>query len=636
MRYFAIVSIMILGMFSFGKAQNIQKIEYSFDQFMDFGKGTSLDYSGENYNLDISALKPGIHTLYIRVRNDKSWSLTSRRTFFIPEPVKSYSIVGYEYFINDYVKPGDGNYLTIDKNVIPISQSPGLHTLFIRAKSDLGEWSKVSRRVFYIPDQNELIDIDYLTYFYTSDGFQSQVYTYDVKDSSAIDLTFPAEIAELSDGTSYTIHLWATDLAGKSSLINRRTFTFKEGVPISIETTVSNSTCADANDGSISVSASGGEGTLQYRIESADTTTTYGAEANFTGLSPGEYTVYVKDDFNYEVTKTVTINAPEPIVASIGNVIEPDCPGKATGTFTVIASGGNGGFEYTLNDGIAQSSGEFTGLMAGKYLLTVQDSEGCQWQDSIQINSTGAPIQSDLQPETFSRCGPGEITFTASSSFSSFNWYTGMNSGTPVDGVNGNSLTITNLEHDTTLYVAVKDDSGCESSRTTIDAKILPIPDKPVVNIAQGEENISKELVLESSISAMGYQWYLNGVAVSGATDKTFKVTEAGNYMVEVFNIEGCSSQSDAVALTGLELAVKQLNVYPNPVTDQLNIIFPESATKKWKLEVNNLNGQQVLLLEIENTDHYNLNFSRFNAGVYLITISNEEVFKRYKIQKTK
>ncbi|MGK7394695.1 MAG: T9SS type A sorting domain-containing protein, partial [Candidatus Cyclobacteriaceae bacterium M3_2C_046] len=382
------------------------------------------------------------------------------------------------------------------------------------------------------------------------------------------------------------------------------------------------------------VTASGGEGSLQYRIESADTTTTYGTESNFTGLPPGEYTVFVKGDSDYEETETVTLTAPDPIIASVGSFIQPDCPGQATGGFTVMASGGNGGFEYILNDGPAQSSADFTGLMAGKYLLTVQDSLGCQWQDSVQINSTGAPIQSDLQPETFSRCGPGEITLTVTSSFSSFNWYSGINSGTPVDGVNGNSLTITNLAQDTTLYVAVKDNSGCESTRTTMEANVLPIPDKPSVNIAQGEENISKELVLESSLSGAGYQWYLNGEAVAGATGKTFSIADAGNYTVEVINADGCSNMSDAVALTGLEPGVNQLQIHPNPVSNRLNIHFPSNAGQEWKLELSNLNGQRVLYLELENPATYQLDFSRYEAGIYLITLSNQEMIKRFKVQK--
>ena len=53
-----------------------------------------------------------------------------------------------------------------------------------------------------------------------------------------------------------------------------------------------------------------------------------------------------------------------------------------------------------------------------------------------------------------------------------------------------------------------------------------------------------------ASTGAAAYQWYLNGVIISGATSKDYTTGKAGTYTVVTYNIEGCASQlSDGVVV---------------------------------------------------------------------------------------
>jgi len=60
-------------------------------------------------------------------------------------------------------------------------------------------------------------------------------------------------------------------------------------------------------------------------------------------------------------------------MCSISPVVMVDCNGNATGSLTAVGSAGNGSFEYSLGTMIFQSSGTFTGLVAGSYTVTVRN-----------------------------------------------------------------------------------------------------------------------------------------------------------------------------------------------------------------------------------------------------------------------
>lgn len=71
-----------------------------------------------------------------------------------------------------------------------------------------------------------------------------------------------------------------------------------------------------------------------------------------------------------------------PINLSVSNQ-QNAAAGQSTGSFVVVATGGNGGFQYQLNNGSFQSSGTFNGLAAGSYNITARDSQQCT--QTIQV-----------------------------------------------------------------------------------------------------------------------------------------------------------------------------------------------------------------------------------------------------------
>jgi len=146
-----------------------------------------------------------------------------------------------------------------------------------------------------------------------------------------------------------------------------------------------NVSCFGESNGIITVTASGGTGTLQYMLIEDASNLTGAASGVFTGLRAGSYRVRVTDINTCFVTTTaVTVTQPANLTITIAksspyNGFDLSCAGASDGEIHVTATaGGTGPYTYTL-DGFpgnttGATSGSFTGLSAGLYTITVTDA----------------------------------------------------------------------------------------------------------------------------------------------------------------------------------------------------------------------------------------------------------------------
>nr|WP_315197640.1 T9SS type B sorting domain-containing protein [uncultured Flavobacterium sp.] len=151
-------------------------------------------------------------------------------------------------------------------------------------------------------------------------------------------------------------------------------------------------TCVSGNnDGTISVSASGGwAGDYQFEVlKNGSVFSAYSAQTDYANLSAGNYIINVKDVNGCVAFVPVVLSNPKPIViTAVANVAKVSCFGDKSATITasVLPGGGQGSnYLYTLNyesmspviSSGPQSSPVFTDLGAGKYSVTVTDGWGC-------------------------------------------------------------------------------------------------------------------------------------------------------------------------------------------------------------------------------------------------------------------
>jgi hypothetical protein len=154
------------------------------------------------------------------------------------------------------------------------------------------------------------------------------------------------------------------------------------------------------------------------------------------------------------------------------------------------------------------------------------------------------------------------------------------------------------------------------------------VNDKPTAPV------ISQNLNVLSSNYSNGNQWYDQNGLIDDATNQNFVVINNGDYYAMV-TIDGCSSDiSNIISVynVGKEtLASNNFVIYPNPISDQLNIEMPCNECPI-SFEIHNILGQTIYRgYFVEKTT---INTSDFAPGVYLIKFRNDKLFEFKKIIK--
>jgi hypothetical protein len=168
---------------------------------------------------------------------------------------------------------------------------------------------------------------------------------------------------------------------------------------------------------------------------------------------------------------------------------------------------------------------------------------------------------------------------------------------------------------------------GCKSNRVPVTAVVNSLPAVP---------SITPVWNTLTSSSPTGNQWYLNGVAIPGATGQTYVATQAGTYTVVVTDANGCSSNaSQPVFTTGLEEMLNQTGVavYPNPVSDQFMVELSHPASGTTDYKVYNMVGALVKTGKL-NGRRTSINCSNLGTGTYLLEVQLESGVVRTRIVK--
>jgi len=103
--------------------------------------------------------------------------------------------------------------------------------------------------------------------------------------------------------------------------------------------------------------------------------------------------------------------------------------------------------------------------------------------------------------------------------------------------------------------------------------------------------------VLNSSFQT-GNQWFLEGVAIPGATGASYSPLQSGNYQVEATLNTGCVLQSDNFSYALLAKNPDNneigLSIFPVPASGPLNVVFTAKANENLTLSIINPNGNTV------------------------------------------
>ena len=110
----------------------------------------------------------------------------------------------------------------------------------------------------------------------------------------------------------------------------------------------------------------------------------YQTSNTFTNLAVGNYKVTVTDAAGCAFITDIRIDTIDLAAAAVTNTV---CGNPGSGSIIVSANYGSPPYLYSLNGGASQSSNIFTGLEAGIYKITVQDSILCAYTFSAEVKS---------------------------------------------------------------------------------------------------------------------------------------------------------------------------------------------------------------------------------------------------------
>ncbi len=343
----------------------------------------------------------------------------------------------------------------------------------------------------------------------------------------------------------------------------------------------SNVSCAGAVDGSITVSVSGGtpksDGSYTYAWSTNDGLGLVAADKDQSGLGSGTYLLTVTDDNGCQISQSIEIVAPPPIVVT---VLQKDFQG-----FNISCNGSNdgeiditvqGGYRATVNNVINDYSyswsvvsggvganlqanvADQTGLTAGTYRLVVKDDSNCtKTTDYVvsepnKIDFTG--VMSNYNNFQISISGASDGTITATPSGGApdvngnytFEWTTADGSGLVAGQQNQSGLT------KGTYTLKLIDSNGCNISKDFI----LNEPNELVIDLGTDPTNILchgdstgllKAIITTAAVGP--YTYTLKGTDYSGQAveeivaskaelNHTFNV-KAGTYDITVEDLNG-------------------------------------------------------------------------------------------------
>lgn len=253
-------------------------------------------------------------------------------------------------------------------------------------------------------------------------------------------------------------------------------------------------------------------------------------------------------------------------------------------------------YEWAHNGVIlpGQTSDSLSAYLPGTYTVLVRKTPYCSTQ------STGFSVQVDSLPPAFISYTNADFCIGDSVKLKA---NTGI--GYQYTWSNGGSTLPDTLAHiwvwtSGSYQVRIIDSNGCSNLSSVVSTIVHPLP-TPILTLSSN--------ILSTTTPYWQYQWYRNDTLLVGETNRNYTASGNGFFHVVVTDSFGCAAAS---AKWYISLAVPisyqavPVQVYPNPVTDILNVeaSIPVSLTLKDALGRTVLEGHQIKQLNLSRLPH--------------------------------
>lgn len=289
-----------------------------------------------------------------------------------------------------------------------------------------------------------------------------------------------------------------------------------------------NSTCAPLNDGIITLSGNGGTPSYTYAVG----TGSYVLSPVFPALPAGSYTFHIKDSRGCVKDTIITVNDSF-VVNGNANVTDAKCNKDSTGSITILATGGNSPYTYSIASTTYQSSNTFLNRWAGNHNISIKDNLGCMKSFTATVGEP-APIipNATIADITCFGLTDGQIKFAPSGGTPPYMYAMG-------NGIYSSPNIITNIS--VGLYVYhIKDDNGC------IKDTILHVQQPAQITMTATGTNVlcfgdtTGRITVNGNGGAKPYTYYVNPSAPQSSNILTG--LKAGTHVVFIEDTNHCKA----------------------------------------------------------------------------------------------
>lgn len=226
---------------------------------------------------------------------------------------------------------------------------------------------------------------------------------------------------------------------------------------------------------------------------------------------------------NYGSTDTTLFCVNQTLGLSLGGSIQDATCGLSDGRISVGALGGDGNYQYSIDNGATfQSSATFSGLAAGSYTILVQDGQGAQSSQVLTVGELYTPVAVASASATTVYLNQGGATnffSTNSVNASGFSWLfpdgstsTDANPSftfSAPDSIQQVILTVTggSCTDVDTLNILVVNNVNVNKLANNTNIQVIPNPvqEKFVLDVKFGEMQEEVELVIHNALGQRIY-----------------------------------------------------------------------------------------------------------------------------------
>jgi SprB repeat/Secretion system C-terminal sorting domain len=340
-------------------------------------------------------------------------------------------------------------------------------------------------------------------------------------------------ISNLASG-NYTCTI--TDVNGCSVVSSTITIT-QPAAPLAINNVTSNNlTCANANNGSITLTVSGGTPPYTYNW------ITGGNSSTISNLPSGTYNCTITDNNGCTlVSPSVTITSPSAISITNALLTDASCGQADNGSIDISVSGGQSPYTYLWNNGATTQ--DLNSISSGIYNCVITDNNGCNISSpGYLIANTGSDLSVSSNNTIPVSCFGGSngainLTVSGTSTPFVFQWSNG-----------ATTQNINNLPSG--LYsCTVTDASNCSTTIASIQisqpAAALNISNSSHTNVSCNGA-IDGSITIQASGGTIPYTYLWN----NQATGSTLNNLPPGNYNCDITDANGCTVESATISIS--------------------------------------------------------------------------------------